>query len=142
MTKVNFYQIESEEPMLDFACRLVERIHGLGHQIHVHTRDAEQASMLDDLLWTFRADAFLPHALAGSDENVPVKIGHGEQETEPEEHHEVLINLSGQVPDFFSRFARVAEVVPRDENHREQARANYRFYKERGYELDYHKVSS
>src|SRR3546814_8757565 len=32
-------------------------------------RDAEQAEALDGLLWEFDADAWLPHQIAGSDED-------------------------------------------------------------------------
>ena len=44
-------------------------------------------------------------------------------------------------PHFFSRFDRVAEVVPVDQNSRESARKNYTYYKERGYVLEYHNIN-
>lgn len=137
MTRVDFYQIETDEPTLAFACRLIEKIYRLGMKIHIHTVDAAQSAALDDMLWDYRPEAFIPHALYASREAVPVKIGHAD---EPVEHQQVLVNLSGQVPDFFSRFERVAEVVPLAENHRSAARQNYAFYKERGYELNYHPI--
>ena len=60
---------------------------------------------------------------------------------EPEEHQDVMINLSGQIPYFFSRFDRVAEVVPVDQNSRKSARENYAYYKERGYVLNFHEIN-
>jgi DNA polymerase-3 subunit chi len=72
-------------------------------------------------------------------EIAPVRIGCSNM-NEPSTHQEVLVNLSGAVPDFFSRFERVAEVVPLDENSRDAARENFRFYKDRGYEIKYNKV--
>ncbi|MFT5013754.1 MAG: DNA polymerase IIIc chi subunit, partial [Dinoroseobacter sp.] len=33
------------------------------------------------------------------------------------------------------------EVVPLNENRRAAARENYKFYKDRGYKLDYHKLN-
>ena len=66
--------------------------------------------------WTFKQNSFLPHAPAGPtlEEPVPpVLIGHGET---PAGDSQVLINLTGEVPLFFSRFERVAEVSgPGDE---------------------------
>ena len=135
MTRIDFYQIENDEPPQLFACRLIDKVYRLGHQIYVHTRDADEAAALDDLLWTFRADRFIPHACKLTGEDAPILIGHDD---EPADHHEVLVNLSGAVPDFFSRFERVAEVVPLDRNSRDAARANYKFYKDRGYPLQYH----
>ena len=46
-------------------------------------------------------------------------------------HQDVLVNLSGTIPSFFSRFDRVAEIVPEAESTRESARENYRQYKPR-----------
>ena len=139
MTRIDFYQIDGEEAPLAFACRLIDKIYRQGYSIHVHTSDQDQASMLDDLLWTFRPDRFIPHGLASAEADSPVTIGH---QHEPENQEQVLVNLSGLVPEFFSRFERVAEVVPLDEGSRQAARENYRFYKDRGYPLHYHKMKA
>jgi len=147
MTRIDFYQIDSHEAALVFTCRLVDKIYHRGHKIHIHTVDAQQSEELDELLWSFRPDSFLPHsqclhATASSDASpgdnnnqpVPIRISHM---AEPD-HQDILINISSAVPDFFSRFDRVAEVVPVDQNSRKAARANYRFYQDRGYPLHFH----
>jgi DNA polymerase-3 subunit chi len=54
----------------------------------------------------------------------------------------VLINLAAKVPSFFSRFERVAEIVTTDDQAKEQARDRYKFYQQRGYELETHKLSN
>jgi DNA polymerase-3 subunit chi len=53
---------------------------------------------------------------------------------------DVLVNLASTVPAFFSRFNRVAELVGNDEAARAAARERYRFYQERGYTLNTHKL--
>jgi DNA polymerase-3 subunit chi len=138
MTRVDFYQIDTSEEPLAFTCRLIEKIYRLGHQVYVHASDQDEATRLDDLLWTYRADRFIPHELLDKETTAPVRIGCGEQ---PADHQEILVNLSGSVPEFFSRFDRVAEVVPLDENSRQAARENYKFYKDRGYPLQYHQMT-
>ncbi|MEX0941418.1 MAG: DNA polymerase III subunit chi [Pseudomonadales bacterium] len=135
MTRIDFYQIESSETPLAFACRLIEKIYRRGHQVYIHTPGEELSKELDDLLWSLRPDRFIPHCLAASGDQAPVRIGHN---LAPTDHQDVLVNLSGQVPEFFSRFDRVAEVVPGDTQSRESARNNYKFYQDRGYPLDYH----
>lgn len=137
MTRIDFYQIDSDEPPLVFACRLIDKIYRQGYRVHVHTEDQEQAGALDDLLWTHRPDRFIPHCIAGAPDTAPITIGH---DHEPIEQEQVLVNLSGSVPDFFSRFERVAEVVPLNEGSRRSARENFRFYKDRGYPLHYHEM--
>lgn len=135
MTRIDFYQISGDETT--FTCRLIDKVYRRGHLIYVHTSTEEQAKTLDEQLWVFRPDSFIPHALQSLDSSAPIKIGHNH---EPIEHQDVLINLSGEIPLWFSRFDRVAEVVPVDQNSRQSARKNYTFYKDRGYTLNYHKM--
>jgi DNA polymerase-3 subunit chi len=52
----------------------------------------------------------------------------------------VLINLSNDVPPYFSRFKRVAELVSGEASQRSAARERYRFYKDRGYTLNTHEI--
>ena len=54
---------------------------------------------------------------------------------EPSSHHDLLINLSTNIPPFFSRFARVAEIVTQDEIQLDISRKRFRFYQERGYDI-------
>ncbi|MBD3648861.1 MAG: DNA polymerase III subunit chi, partial [Pseudomonadales bacterium] len=136
MTRIDFYQIDSDEQPLEFTCRLLEKIYRRGHEIFVYTADNEQARILDDLLWTFRPDRFIPHSLLDAGEAAPIQIAH---QGEPA-HKDVLVNLSNRVPEFFSRFDRVAEVVQLDENSRDAARQNYKYSKDRDYLLHYHQM--
>ncbi|MBO6565273.1 MAG: DNA polymerase III subunit chi [Pseudomonadales bacterium] len=136
MTKIDFYQVNGDEAL--FTCRLIDQVYRRGHQIYVHTSGEQQAKHLDDHLWIFRPDAFVPHVTHDSEHEAPIRIGF---DHEPDDHQDVLVNLSGDIPLFFSRFDRVAEVVPVDQNSRESARKNYAFYKERGYVLEYHNIN-
>ena len=136
MTRIDFYQISGDDAA--FTCRLIDKVYRRGHKIYVHAANEDQASTLDEHLWVYRPDSFIPHALQALGTEAPIKIGF---DHEPEEHQDVLINLSGKIPHFFSRFDRVAEVVPVDQNSRQTARENYAFYKERGYTLNYHNMS-
>lgn len=136
MTRIDFYQTSGDEHA--FACRLIDMVYRKGRQIYVHTSTEELAIALNEQLWTFKEDSFVPHSLHSEAMDVPIKIGF---DHEPEEHQDVLINLSGQIPHFFSRFDRVAEIVPVDQNSRKSARENYAYYKERGYVLNYHQIS-
>ena len=140
MTRIDFYQIDSREPQLHFACRLIESIYKRGHRIYVHTATAESCRSLDKLLWEFRPESFIPHCEKRAGQaGAPVELGYGD---DCEGHHDVLVNLTGEVPEFFSRFERVGEVVPFEQEAREAARLNYKFYQERGYQLEYHLMSA
>ncbi|MDH5435187.1 MAG: DNA polymerase III subunit chi [Gammaproteobacteria bacterium] len=144
MTKVDFYITENKKPTarLDLACRLAEKIHTLGHHIYIHTDDETQSQTIDDLLWTFKQDSFLPHCIVTTEcdhEDNTILIGH---DLNNEHEDDVLINLSSEVPSFFSRFHRVVELIDQDEKQRQMGRDRFKFYKERGYPLDSHPIKS
>ncbi|MEJ2688302.1 MAG: DNA polymerase III subunit chi [Gammaproteobacteria bacterium] len=140
MTRVDFYVLggngANDRPVL--ACRLAEKAFQQGHRVYIHTESPAQSRLLDDLLWTFRAGSFVPHGPPEQAAEVPVLIGDGR---EPDSHTDVLINLAPEVPLFFSRFARVAELVDQNDSQLKAGRERYRFYKERGYELASHKLN-
>ncbi len=52
----------------------------------------------------------------------------------------MLINLADEVPDFFSRFERVAELIDRDPAVRTAGRNRFRLYRDRGYTLNTHNI--
>jgi DNA polymerase-3 subunit chi len=142
MTRVDFYILKDpgDAACALFACRLTEKAVKQGHQVYINTESDVQLQQLDDLLWTFRAGSFLPHAVDNGEDQgtAPVLLTHNR---EPRESHDVLVNLSNEVPLYFSRFNRVAELVGGNEAQRAEARNRYRFYKDRGYTLNTHEIS-
>ncbi|MAI41536.1 MAG: DNA polymerase III subunit chi [Candidatus Azotimanducaceae bacterium] len=137
MTRINFYQVGIEETVMGFACRLVNMIYKRGHRVHVYTGQEAVAGELDKLLWSWEDARFLPHEMYTKSGSARIKIS---AHVVPEDHHDVLVNLSEEIPNFFSQFERVAEIVPLDHESRERARENYRFYQDRGYQLEYHQI--
>ena len=143
MTRVNFYisPNKAAKANLQLACRIAEKAYGKQNKIYIHVNGAEQAKSLDDMLWIFREGSFIPHCQS-TDENqqdAAIVIGY---DGLPEIQPDVLINLADKVPNFFTRFERVAEIVSGDEPTRESARARYKFYRERGYPLETHELNS
>ena len=148
MTRVDFYVLPDvdEHARHRFACRLAHRAWCNGQAVLVRTASGQASAELDELMWAYPEDRFLPHALATAPDGAqaPVRIGHGmPAQGEPEEaagatEEQVLINLGDDVPGFFARFERVAEVVAQPQ--RKQARERYRFYRERGYPLFHHEL--
>jgi DNA polymerase-3 subunit chi len=141
MTRVDFYIVQDSQPDTCplLACRLTEKAYRKGHRVYINAASGKQVGQLDDLLWTFRAGSFLPHAVAqeNPEESPPILLG---SDTEPPDMDDVLVNLAGTVPPWFSRFNRVAELVGSDEAARTAARERYRFYQDRGYTLNTHKL--
>lgn len=141
MTQIGFYILrESDDKgLLLLACRLAEKAYQRKYRVYIHTPETDAQRRLDDKLWTFSQGSFVPHALAGEDTAAPVLIG-GEEP--PPGVDGVLINLAPDVPDFFSRFERLIELVSADGEQRKLARNRYRFYQDRGYSLETHEIHS
>ncbi len=141
MTRISFYILKGEQEYdrRVFACRLIEKAYTQGHHIYVHTNNVREAEQLDELLWTYRADSFVPHQMSHEpgQEDCPVLIGH---DSTPPRLMNLLINLSPEHPPFFSQFERVAEFINDDSDTKKQGRERYRFYQQRGYELESHKI--
>lgn len=141
MTRVDFYLLQDMEldAMHRFACRLAAKALTSGHEVHLHAADADGAEALDELLWAYPQQRFIPHAVLdavapGSAGGAPVTIGW----QDPSDVDGVLINLTAEVPTFFGRFDRVAEIVLRPG--RNEGRERYRYYRDRGYPLFHHEL--
>lgn len=139
MTRVDFYVTDAVGTLARgrLACRLAGKAVRLGHGLHIHAADEAELGQLDDLLWTFGEAAFLPHARLDADDPAPITL---DTAAAPEPAPELLINLASEIPDFFSRFPRVAEIVSGDARTRETGREHFRFYRERGYPLQHYRL--
>lgn len=144
MTLVSFYvlPVAGLAARRLFACQLAEKAFRQGHAIYLHTDTTADAEAVDELLWNYRPQSFVPHTLGCADANrdhCRVTVGCG---PDAGDHHDILINLSLTIPDFFSRFERVTEIVVEDDALLIAKRDNFRFYKQRGYPNEYHRVTA
>lgn len=143
MTQVDFYILPDTtlEARLLFACRLAETIYRKGYRLHLHAEDEAMARELDDRLWTFRADAYVPHALSGDEaaEGVPVTIGWQDLPMDGEPP-QALLNLHPGIPEWFSRFERVAEIINQHQDVLTAKRECWQTYRKRGYPVTPHQL--
>ena len=138
MPRADFYLIGKprfrEEP-LRLVCELARKAHDSGQPTLVLARDREQAEALDDLLWAFDDDAYVPHQVAGDEEDdlTPVLIATPDMDVPL---RPLLINLRDEAP--AGDFDRVLEVVPADPAARAPLRERWKAYKARGFEVNKH----
>ena len=134
MPRADFYLIDKprfrEEPLL-LVCELVRKAYAAELPTLVLARDTAQAEALDDLLWSFDPDEFLPHQIAGSDEgddDTPILIATPEMDVPA---RPLLINLRDAAP--AGSFERVLEVVPADPATRGPLRERWKHYQSLGF---------
>ena len=139
--RVDFYLIATEEAQARWllACRLLEKAYDKGHRVYVHCANQQDAQLLDELLWTFKDDSFIPHNLQGEgpEPPPPVQIGYAK---EPRGFNDILLNLTDEIPIFFTRFKRVMELVSNVESEKEKSRVRYKEYRAKRCELSVHEL--
>ncbi|WP_027966000.1 DNA polymerase III subunit chi [Halomonas halocynthiae] len=144
MTRIDFYILPDTtlDARLDFACKLAETIVNKGYRLHIHAQDDAMASAIDDHLWVFRPDAYLPHALLGSEQadNVAITIGHQAPPVTDHSAPLAMLNLHSDIPEWFSRFERVAEIINQHQDVLTTKRKCWQVYKERGYPVTAHQL--
>ena len=135
--KADFYVLPATDPEARgrFLCRLVDKIRALGHEIYIHTASETQAQRIDQLLWEFRPEAFIPHSLVTEALPSGVEIGWGEQRPR---HQDVFINLDLDIPEDALGFARILEIVVQSEDVLTATRANYKCYQAQQIQIDMH----
>jgi DNA polymerase-3 subunit chi len=142
VTQVDFYILPSasENERLRFACRIAEKAMREQFRVLLYSASQHEATKLDELLWTFSQGSFVPHrvltASRAEAEAEPVVIGFGDIAYRPE--WQLVINLADEVPGFFEHCERIAEIVDADPARREQGRARFRSYRDRGYDPKTH----
>lgn len=140
MPKVDFYILptEDEKKIYHFVCQLAEKAYQQNHRIYFHLQNKQQAEQLDEILWTWQDDSFLPHNLIGEGPRPapPIQIGY---EKIPPTERDILINLSQYLPNEYGQFARILEVIPQNETAQAAARERYRIYREQNYILQTYK---
>ena len=134
MSEITFYVYDTTDAKirLKHLCVLVEEAYKQQQTVMIYVDTEEQQSYLDDLLWTWSQNSFMPHApvtTARADDipRYPVVIG----STLPEDdYYTTLFNLSATVPEDYQRFQKVVEVVDGEEKNRVHLRGHYRIYRD------------
>ena len=139
MPSADFYLIAKprfrEEP-LRLVCELARKAYEKGIPTLVLARDAAQAEQLDDLLWSFDPDAFIPHQIVGVDideDEADVLIATPETDVPL---RPIVINLRDAA--VAGTFDRVLEVVPADEDARGPLRERWKQYQAQGLDVKKH----
>src|SRR3990167_5355881 len=128
--KVEFFVMEnaSRQQALRELCLLVEKIWQDKESAYIYVNTEEEADYLDKLLWTFRDESFVPHSVKATDET-PIRIGTAVPATN---RRQTLINLGKTIPDFYTQFQRVIEVVYQDAELQQAARERFKQYRDAG----------
>ena len=135
MSEVLFYHLEGQ-PLERVLPSLLEKTLERNWRAVVQTTSRERAEALDALLWTYRDESFLPHAVAGdaTDADQPVLIAWDERNANAAT---VRFFVDGAVPASGEGYARIVFLFSgHDPDRVDEARAAWKVLRE-GNEVTY-----
>ncbi len=139
MPSADFYLIDEPrfraDPLL-LVCKLAKKAFAAEQPTLILVRSRDQAEQLDEKLWEFDENAFIPHQIVGDgdDDAITAVLIVPPDETTPD--RPLVINQRDEcAPGLFER---VLEVVPADEAERAGSRERWKTYKAAGFDVTKH----
>lgn len=146
MTETLFYHLE-RRGLDDVLPGLVEKSLERGWRAIIRTESAERAQAIDNLLWTYNDQTFLPHAQAGDGDSARQPVLITVEEGNPNDA-QILFLVGGASPpewaaDTAKSLARIVLMFDgRDPDAVQSARLAWRNAKEAGHDVTYWKETA
>ncbi|HRH78253.1 MAG TPA: DNA polymerase III subunit chi [Cellvibrionaceae bacterium] len=136
--RADFYVLPAGEERYHFACRLIEKAYKLGNKVWLRL-DEEALDELDERLWTFKPESFVPHVRFAP--GTPMDDGLVWLVTQlPEGRCDLLVNLASSPLEPPQEAGRVVELVTQDAQVLQLTRQQYARYKALNWAINTHKL--
>ncbi|MBU2872217.1 DNA polymerase III subunit chi [Colwellia sp. E2M01] len=116
------------------ACLQASHFYRQNQRVYIYTQDKQHAEQVDEMLWAFDSDSFVPHNLVGEGPKSGAMVEIGYQP--PQSRRPVLINLTSTVPNFANQYQFIVDFVPSDETLKQQARERFKACRQWGFSVD------
>ena len=134
MNKIDFLTAgQSEEIANFFACELVGKLYlkSLKNNnfktINFRCSDADQAHIIDNLLWEIPKSLFIPHRLVNDKKCKECKVEISYPGIKLDKKYDFLVNLNPQLPSNYLDFEEAFQIVIKDESSlQEKARMSFK----------------
>jgi len=116
------------------ACLQASHFYRQNQRVFIYTQDQQSAEQIDELLWAFDSDSFVPHNLVGEGpkQGAVVEISH----QAPQGRRPVLINLTSTMPDFANQYQFIVDFVPSEATLKQRARERFKTCRQWGFQVD------
>jgi DNA polymerase-3 subunit chi len=149
-TQVMFYLLNDDKEKINsqnadtssafyHACLQASYFYRQNQRVFIYTQDKQSAEQIDELLWAFDSDSFVPHNLSGEGPKHGSAVEISDQPLRG--RRPVLINLTPTAPSFASQFQFIVDFVPSNELLKQQARERFKAYRQWGFAVDNQPVS-
>lgn len=130
---INNEQSTDTSSALYHACLQASYFYRQNQRVFIYTQDQKQAEAVDEMLWTFDSDSFVPHNLVGEGPKSGAAVEISMQA--PNNRRPILINLTTTVPNFANQFQYIVDFVPSDEALKQQARERFKTCRQWGFQV-------
>ena len=142
--RVDFYLLDTadEASKLLSVCKVASKAYQQGLKVYIRTSNPHQSEQLDQLLWSFHPASFVPHAILGYEPSLlsnSTSVVISDQPATPT-FNQLLISLTGEVPEEMHQFHRIADFIADDEQQKIMGRARFKQYRQQGIEPNAHKI--
>lgn len=129
--RIIFYEIPDKDPIMVVraSCKLICEYYRANTNVHILAADEPLLTLIDETLWSYPANSFVPHMRATSKQtNCLVTM-----ECSPsfDGDSSVLINHSPEIPKCVEQFDTVCEFVVQQEEILKHARRKFVHYREK-----------
>lgn len=133
-----FYNLNlaTEEVRDFFLCELIEKLYRQEKTVLVWCESREQAERLDEALWQFKEESFIPHNLEGEGPT-PLPPVHLVYNTLPKARFSHLLNLTENLPANSKQFQELVMIVEDNEEKKKKLRLHYRTLQNLGFTVNY-----
>ena len=140
MTEVRFYHL-TKTPLDHALPQILGKALQGNFKIVIKSEDEKSSKHLNDWLWAFSDDSFLPHDIAGgeNDNDQPILISHDDTHIADNKNAANMIVLTnGCTYDDLEKFDLCCEMLNgHDETQVAQARKRWKSYQEKGFDITY-----
>lgn len=139
MARIEFHILSTsgDDAKLRHTCQVVEQLYQQQKPVFVYVESDATAQKLDEVLWSFRDQAFIPHEVCTTQSpthsRISVLIGTGNA---PTAYKAILINLTDTAPPQPENTAQIIEIVDASPTHKQLARERYKQYRDQGHQLE------
>lgn len=137
-SQVDFYLLADSTLSADhLACRLAMMAWERQQDVFVVVDSDTHMATLDELMWQYPADRFLPHTASNTDK-APVQIG----QSADIKQVGVVINLCREAIPQPTKYNRILEIVPFAKQERDASRVKFKVYRDLGLSPQLHEMNT
>lgn len=129
MTQVVFYQLADDNQLAEQVCDIAAKAFSQKQKLLVYCASQKEAEQVDELLWQFPADRFIPHNLYGEGPaaGTPLEICWSAEQLS---RRALVVNMSAEVIQAHSQYQKIIDFVPQAEEAKQAARLRYKQYQQ------------